>query len=82
MARPICFRLLRQEAWRAFARALLNAGNNMAANMAMMAMTTNNSIRVNNLRCICLYLLVGVLIEQYVRNPKELSWAIFTRCME
>ena len=32
---------------RAFARALLKAGNSMAANIAMIAMTTSNSIKVN-----------------------------------
>ena len=38
--------LLVQLMVRAFYRALLNAGNSMDANMAMMAMTTNNSINV------------------------------------
>jgi hypothetical protein len=35
---------------RAFSLALLNTGNNIAANMATMAMTTNNSISVKPLR--------------------------------
>jgi len=39
--------LLVQLACRAFSRALANAGKSMAAKMAMMAMTTNSSIRVN-----------------------------------
>src|SRR5882724_12944813 len=44
---PICFVLLRQLAARALSLALLNAGNNIAARMAMMAMTTSSSINVN-----------------------------------
>jgi hypothetical protein len=39
--------LFKQEMPSAFVRALLNAGNSIAARMAMMAMTTSNSIRVN-----------------------------------
>jgi hypothetical protein len=35
---------------RAFSRALLSAGNSMDAKMAMIAITTNNSIRVKDLR--------------------------------
>jgi hypothetical protein len=35
---------------RAFSLAALNTGNNIAANMATMAMTTNNSISVKPLR--------------------------------
>src|SRR5258706_15473426 len=46
-ARPICFVLLRQPAPNARSFALLNAGSSIAARMAMMAMTTSNSIRVN-----------------------------------
>src|SRR5258708_16310613 len=41
-----CLRLLRQEIPSALALALLSAGSNMAARIAMIAMTTNNSIRV------------------------------------
>src|SRR2546422_2817532 len=47
--RPICLRLLVQLMRWARALARASAGNNMAAKMAMMAMTTNNSIRVNAL---------------------------------
>ncbi len=46
-ASPYCFWLLRQFAIYAFCFALAKAGNNIAAKMAMMAMTTNNSINVN-----------------------------------
>ena len=34
---------------RAFSRAFAKAGNSIAAKMAMIAITTNNSISVNNL---------------------------------
>ena len=45
-ARPICLRLETQEMAWAFARALARAGSNMAARIAMMAMTTSSSINV------------------------------------
>ena len=44
---PICFRQDVQEIWRAFSRAFANAGSSMAARIAMIAMTTSSSIRVN-----------------------------------
>ena len=47
MASEICFTLLRQDAWRAFSRARAKTGNRIAARMAMIAMTTSNSISVN-----------------------------------
>ena len=47
MAVPCCFRLFMQEVRCAFCFALAKAGNNMAAKIAMMAMTTNSSINVN-----------------------------------
>src|SRR6267142_7067264 len=46
-ARPICFSLLKQLIPSARSFALLNAGSSMAARMAIMAMTTSNSINVN-----------------------------------
>src|SRR5689334_16314674 len=51
LAMPICFMLERQVAWRAFSRAWAKTGNRIAARMAMMAMTTRSSIRVNPNRC-------------------------------
>src|ERR1035437_6958784 len=45
-ARPTCLRLLVQLMRWAFALARARAGSNRAAKMAMMAITTNNSIRV------------------------------------
>ena len=45
--RPNCFVLFKQAVARALSFALLNAGSNIAARMAMMAITTNNSIKVN-----------------------------------
>src|SRR5579872_6069724 len=47
VARPICLQLLRQEIARAFSRAWANTGNRIAARIAMIAMTTSNSISVN-----------------------------------
>jgi hypothetical protein len=46
IAKACCLQLLVQEIWRAFSLALLRAGSNMAARMAMMAMTTKSSMRV------------------------------------
>jgi hypothetical protein len=46
-ARPSCLLLFMQAAATAFALALFNAGNSMAARMAMMAITTSSSIKVN-----------------------------------
>src|SRR6266403_5931061 len=48
-ARASCFWLLRQEAPVALSLARDKAGSNIAAKMAMIAMTTNNSISVNPL---------------------------------
>src|SRR3569833_405275 len=42
----VCFRLLRQEVLSALLFAFANAGNSIAARMAMMAITTSNSINV------------------------------------
>ena len=44
--RPICFRLERQVACRAFSRACAKTGNRMAARIAMIAITTRSSISV------------------------------------
>lgn len=46
MPRPICFKLLWHELRRAFSRARANTGNKIAAKIAIMAMTTSNSIKV------------------------------------
>src|SRR5215212_103804 len=43
---PICFRFERHVAWRAFSRAWAKTGNRIAARMAMMAITTSNSMSV------------------------------------
>src|SRR6266487_1480792 len=44
---PICLRLFVHTIRNAFALAMLSAGSNNAARMAMIAMTTSNSISVN-----------------------------------
>src|SRR5437773_11079786 len=51
MPTPICLRLLRQEMRLAFCLAEASAGSNSAARIAMIAMTTSNSIRVKA-RCL------------------------------
>ena len=48
-ATPICLQLLRQADWPALAFALANAGSSSPARIAMMAITTSNSISVNPL---------------------------------
>jgi hypothetical protein len=47
---PHCLRLLAQLARRAASRARAKAGNKIAANIPIMAITTNNSMRVNPVR--------------------------------
>jgi hypothetical protein len=47
MAKPICRKLLVQVAALARSLALLRAGKSIPARIAMMAITTNNSIKVN-----------------------------------
>ena len=66
--RPNCFSLFVQEMALAFSRALLNAGRSIAAKIAMIAITTSNSIRVNDLRemggdshCLFLLFVLGCL---------------------
>ena len=49
MPNPICFRLFRHCVRRAFSRAELNAGMSIPAKMAIIAITTNNSINVKPL---------------------------------
>src|SRR5262245_19869187 len=44
---PTCFTFERQEIARALARAWAKTGKRIAAKMAMIAMTTSNSMRVN-----------------------------------
>ena len=46
-ARPSCFSPLWQEARRDFSVAVTSAGRSKAARMAMIAMTTSSSIKVN-----------------------------------
>src|SRR5436190_125280 len=47
LARPICFRLEMQLVVRAFSRTWANTGKRIAARMAIMAITTSNSVREN-----------------------------------
>ena len=52
---PICLRLLTQLTFLAFARALLSAGKSMPARIAMIAITTSSSIKVNCFFIFCLH---------------------------
>src|SRR6266511_542103 len=61
---PICLRLLWQLDCRAFSRAWAKTGKRMAARMAMMAMTTSNSMSVKPLlRLFTIPSFVGVASE-------------------
>src|SRR5712691_5800808 len=57
MPRPICLKLERQVDMRACSRAWANTGKRIAAKMAMMAITTSNSIRVKPSRFLMVCLL-------------------------
>ncbi len=48
-ARAVCLKLFVHEIFRALSFALANAGRSKPAKMAMMAITTNNSMSVNAL---------------------------------
>src|ERR1019366_7274658 len=73
-----------QFAWRAFCVALANAGSNSAARMAMMAMTTSNSMRVNaaRFRAVTVGLDMGTHSfnpadpGSFPFNPQPTSWAL------
>src|ERR1051325_2038607 len=68
---PTCLRLLVQFASCAFFFALANAGNSNAARMAMIAMTTSNSIRVKAsdfFEVFCMRLLQARLFQQISRR--------------
>src|SRR6478735_1746743 len=56
LARPICFTWLRHAVLQARCFARLNAGNNMPARMAMIAITTKSSINVKALLCNCAFM--------------------------
>src|SRR5713101_4321526 len=64
-ATPSCFRLLAHWLRRACSLARAKTGKRMAARMAMMAITTSNSIRVKP-RC-CLNIILPPLIGRAVR---------------
>jgi hypothetical protein len=66
---PICLRLDRQAVFLAFSLARLKTGKRIAARIAMIAMTTNNSINVNPfLFSNILYLLLFVLFFAPIRG--------------
>src|SRR5689334_21029403 len=53
MPRPNCYRLLMQVACRAFSRAWANTGNRIAARIAIIAITTSNSMSVKPFERVC-----------------------------
>jgi hypothetical protein len=68
--KPHCFRLLRQETARAFARAFERAGRSIEAKIAIIAMTTKSSIRVKDF-------FIGVFdLEKEKRENQQLSLII------
>src|SRR5213593_3728617 len=74
---PICFRLLAHVACRAFSRAWAKTGKRIAAKMAMIAITTSNSIRVNALRCRIVLVSSGVRAGGAARSaPRVLDDAL------
>src|SRR5512133_4062874 len=64
VASPVCFRLERQAARWALALALLSAGSNIPARMAIIAITTSNSISVKA----CLPGLIAALPAEELRH--------------
>jgi len=68
--------LLRQLVWRAFSRAFANTGNRIAAKMAMIAITTNNSIRVKPL---CLRILRH--LSHGLGTPDTEPWFLGVECL-
>src|SRR5450432_530206 len=68
---PSCFSWLRQLICLALALALAKAGSNMAARMAMMAMTTSNSIKVNAFRLDGLFIRLPFELNQVREYPQN-----------
>lgn len=74
-ASPSCFRLFLHCVLRALSRACCTAGNSNAIRIAMMAMTTSNSIKVNPCRkncCLTGYFTIGVWeIERFIGSTRK-----------
>jgi len=62
MAKPNCLLFPKQTVLRAFAFAFAKAGKSIAAKMAIMAMTTNSSIKVNPLLWEVLVVILSLFI--------------------
>src|SRR5438445_6548435 len=67
-ASMICLELLMHEIACALIFALLNAGSSIAARMAMIAITTSSSIRVNAL--ICCFVVIRTINAGNYQHPK------------
>lgn len=72
---PICFSLLRHLVVFARSRALFNAGRSIEARIAMIAITTSNSIRVN-LRILLGSLPPGIAIPMTTVKPLSINFII------
>src|SRR5262245_47585087 len=78
-ARPHCFSLLTHWMRRARALALARAGSNMAAKIAIIAITTSSSIKVNArilLLNFFIYFLVGCFFGKQSANSKDFALAV------
>src|SRR5690348_1914271 len=74
-----CFRLLRQEVWRAFSLAWAKTGKRIAARIAIMAITTSNSIRVKPLFFITYSYLLGKIARRTtVAGEEAAEWLPMT----
>src|SRR5439155_218184 len=90
-----CLRLLIQLAWQAFAFARLSAGKSMAARIAMIAITTSNSMRVKAMRrtlgglrrqsepsfrlCLCMVRIKQILRHTHFQCKRKLGLSLTLR---
>jgi len=78
----ICLRLLWQDAYLAFSRALANTGNRIAARIAMIAITTSSSISCAILTHIALVRRRSCAGLSYGRSECSLPEATHGQCQE
>src|SRR5262245_23121584 len=84
MPKPSCLRLLMQYDWAALDLALERAGRSIPARIAMIAITTSNSIRVNAnrypvpfLTCAVFILCLGYRRFSSMQTQRQTNLAIF-----
>src|SRR5215469_2226566 len=66
-----CFWLLRQLVWMAFCLALSSTGTNIAAKMAIIAITTSSSIKVKPLRLDFIFILAFLIVFNLTHSEKS-----------